>query len=181
MVRYMREPPSPGQLFTDPHAEITGLRILSRWLAAQLLDSAIFRAIAATDRLTVLLQARAGEPFTVTRGGAFRYPTFTPDDLRRLNRMYETRSEWTNLRALATNPLLVFMRQARHEFTHGHRLPFELHGERFRASVKSVEDVAGIDAQDHVALVLAMYDAILRPAVELTERLLAEAARDQSD
>lgn len=178
MVRNIREPPSPGQLFLDPHSEMAGHRILSRWVAAQLLDSAIYRAISASDRIGVLLQARAGEPFTVNRAGAVRYPTFTPDDLRKLNDHYEGRPEWNKLRGLATNPLFVFLREARHQFTHGRRLPLELHGEKFRSSVSSPEDVVGIDANDHIALVLALYDAVLRPAVELTERLLAAPPAD---
>lgn len=172
IMRYIREPPSPGQLFFEPHTEMAGSRILSRWLAAQLLDSALYRAVAASDRLTVLLQARAGRPFTVTKAGGLRYPTFTPSDLRKLNEHYEGRAEWRELREVATNPLFVFVREARHEFTHGLRLPFELHGEKVRASVADPLDVAGIDVDDHVALVLALYDGVLRPAVELTEQLL---------
>ena len=175
LVGYMRHPPDPGGLFHDLHSVIAGNRILSRWLAAQLLDSALYRAIAAGDRLVVLLQARAGVPFERKKKGAFRYPTFTPEDLRPLNSFYRGRPEWSELRTLATNPLFQFIRDARHSFTHGRRLPSELHGERFVSYASDSGDVAGIDAGDHVALVLAVFDAVLRPAVQLTDGLVASS------
>ena len=83
---------------------MSGSRIVSRWLAAQLLDSAIYRAIAATDRLAVLLHASAGVAFTRTKAGEALYPAFTSDDLQKLNPCYGTRPEWRDLRELAVNP-----------------------------------------------------------------------------
>ena len=51
--RYAREPPNAAELFEDPHRQIAGGRILSRWFAAQLIDSALYRGIAACDRLAI--------------------------------------------------------------------------------------------------------------------------------
>jgi hypothetical protein len=174
---YFRDPPSPGEFFREPHVKISGGRILSRWLAAQLLDSALFRAVAATDRLAVLLHACAGLEFPRRKAGEPRYPTFTADDLRKLNAYYETEPEWRELREIAVNPLLTFVRSARNQFTHARRLPTELHGDRFITYISDSPDVAGIDVADHVGLVLAMFDAILRPAVQATGKILASRAR----
>jgi hypothetical protein len=71
---YFRDPPPPSQFFREPHAKMSGSRVLSRWLAAQLLDSALYRAVAATDRLAVLLQARAGVAFPGRRGASRATP-----------------------------------------------------------------------------------------------------------
>ncbi len=59
LSRYMREPPSPAQLLSSPYVEVSGGRILSDWFAGQLLDSALVREVAASDRLATLLWTRA--------------------------------------------------------------------------------------------------------------------------
>jgi hypothetical protein len=172
MSRYMREPPSPDEFLRDPYVEFSGHRIVSDWFAGQLLDSALVREVAASDRLATLLWTRAGLPLHVTRRGRERRPTFTPDDLSALNGAYGDRPEWRELRDLATNPLFAFAKGLRDDFTHARRLVSELHGEEYR-SYGDEPGVAGVDAGDHLAIVLAIYDAVLRPAVRLTGELLA--------
>jgi hypothetical protein len=173
LARYMREPPSPADFLRSPHEEIAGQRILSRWFAGQLLDSALVREVAASDRLATLLWTRAGLPLRVTKKGREARPAFTPDELRELNEFYEHRPEWPQLRALAANELFTFAKGLRDDWTHGRRLVSELHGEEYR-SYGNEPGVAGVDAAEHLAIVLAIYDAILRPAVEITGELLAE-------
>jgi hypothetical protein len=170
--RYMREPPGPAEFLHAPHVEVAGGRILSRWFAGQLLDSALVREVAASDRLATLLWTRAGLPLRVTRGGREHRPAFTPDELRELNAFYSHRTEWKELRALATNDLFKFAKGLRDDWTHARRLVSELHGEEYR-SYGHEPGVAGVDAADHMAIVLAIYDAILRPAVQLTGELLS--------
>jgi len=77
MLNYAREPPGPDQLISNPHQQISGARTLSRWFGAQLIDGALFRGIAACDRLGILLHCRAGRSFETLSGGRTRAPGFT--------------------------------------------------------------------------------------------------------
>jgi hypothetical protein len=109
----------------------------------------------------------------VTKKGREHRPAFTPGELREVNAFYEHRPEWPQLRALAANELFAFAKGLRDDWTHGRRLVSDLHGEEYR-SYGTEPSVAGVNAADHLAIVLAIYDAILRPAVEFTGDLLAE-------
>ena len=71
----LRSPPNAAEVFDDPHKQIAGGRILSRWLAAQLIDSALYRGSAACDRLAILLRCRAGLPVELAKRGERRQPT----------------------------------------------------------------------------------------------------------
>ena len=42
LLDFLRSPPNAAEVFNDPHKQIAGGRILSRWLAAQLIDSALY-------------------------------------------------------------------------------------------------------------------------------------------
>jgi hypothetical protein len=173
LARYMREPPSPADFLRSPHEKIAGRRILSRWFAGQLLDSALVREVAAADRLATLLWTRAELPLRVTKKGREHRPAFTPEELRELNGFYEHRPESSQLRELAANKLFAFAKGLRDDWTHGRRLISELHGEEYR-SYGNEPGVLAVDAADHLGIVLAIYDAILRPAVGLTGELLAD-------
>jgi hypothetical protein len=180
LQRYAREPPNAAELFDDPHRQIAGGRILSRWVAAQLIDSALYRGIAACDRLAILLRCQAGLPVRVTKSGERRQPTFTPDSLKELRATYATVPEWENLRELARNPLFDFVRQERNGFTHARRRPSELHGERATVygtqgdGPEHIEPV--MDAQTHYAMAPAFYNEVLVPAIELTRALVVASA-----
>jgi hypothetical protein len=173
LSRYMREPPSPADFLRSPHEEIAGHRILSRWFAGQLLDSALVREVAESDRLATLLWTRAGLPLRVTKKAREHNPAFTPKELRELNACYQHRPEWSQLRALAANKLFTFAKGLRDDWTHGRRLISELHGEEYR-SYGNEPGVVGVSAADHLAIVLAIYDTVLRPAVKLTGELLTD-------
>lgn len=87
LKRYAVEPPSADELFNNPHQQIAGARMLSRWFAGQMIDSAVYRGIAACDRLAILLRCQAGLPIE-TRGDRRHQPAFTRDSLRKLDPTY---------------------------------------------------------------------------------------------
>jgi hypothetical protein len=180
LQRYMREPPGPPDLFADPYEEISGDRVLGDWFAAQLLDSALFRALAACDRLAILLWVRAGRDIKTTKRGRERHPAFTPPYLDLLARNYGEQAEWPELRALADNELFTFTKELRDGFTHSRRLVSELHGERVVAYAME-PPMRGVEASEHRALALAFYDVILRPAIGLSGVLLRTAPSAAAD
>lgn len=177
---YARPPPNAATLFDDPHRQIAGGRILSRWFAAQLIDSALYRGIAACDRLAILLRCQAGEPIAVTQKGERRQPAFRRADLKLLERSYAAIPQWPTLVELTVNPLYDYIKQQRNGFTHEGRAPAELHGGP--PLVYGTQDegagevVAPMDAATHYALAPAFYNVVLRPAVELTATIVATAA-----
>ncbi len=117
-------------------------------------------------------------PLQVTKRGEERWPAFTPERLRELNPSYGERPEWPELRALATHKLFTFAKGLRDDFTHARRLVSELHGEEYRSYGRELP-VAAVDWGDHLAIVLAIYDVILRPAVRLTGELLSQTPAQQ--
>lgn len=179
--RYFRTVPEPGHLFTDPYQEIAGHRILGRWFAGQLLDSAMFRGLAVCDRLTIMLWVRADLPSSKWQ------PAYRPKYLKSLRSRYAGRDGWDDFIALESNELFVFARDMRDGFTHHRRVPSNLHGDV--AVVYAGEPVtagqAVLSASDHLAMTLALYDAILRPFVAAAAKLIAagpvlRAARRES-
>lgn len=174
LQRYMREPPSPPELFSSPYEQISGNRVLGDWVAAQLLDSALFRSIAACDRLAILLWLRAGRSLGATKGGRLRHPSFTRGYLDVLAADYGARSEWDELRKLSENERFAISKELRDGFTHSRRFASELHGEQV-VSYAGGSPMRALDAGDHQALALAFYNVILRPAVELVGGLLEAA------
>jgi hypothetical protein len=178
--RYGREPPSPAELFARPHQQIAGNRILSRWFAAQLLDSALYRGIAACDRLAIMLRCRAGLSVERTKAGEPRQPSFGPSALRELDHVYGKIPHWKMLHELASHVFFDFIKQERNGFTHERRRPSELHGER--AVVYGSEGpgpqevVPALDAGNHYALAPAFYNEILRPAIEASRTVLVVSA-----
>lgn len=172
LVAFMREPPLATELFRDPHQEMTGLRILSRWAAGQMIDSALIRGVAACDRLATLLWARAERPLPRTRAGLARLPTFTPRQLAELDDAYDQRAEWGELTGIAASEFYETVRRLRNGFTHERRTYSELHGERIVSS-SGGPTYEGIDAGLHLAFGPAFAAEVLRPAVEHTGRLLA--------
>jgi hypothetical protein len=168
--RYAISPPNAARLFEDPHQEIAGGRILSRWFAAQLIDSALYRGIAACDRLAILLRCRAGLPVALTKRNERRQPSFSRGAMKQLEPSYAEYGAWPALRDLAGGQLLEFMRQERNGFTHERRRPSELHGERamvYGSTRDGPQDLVGVmNAQTHYALAPAFYNEVLVPAIE---------------
>lgn len=178
--RYSREPPSPAELFARPHQQIAGHRILSRWFAAQLLDSALYRGIAACDRLAIMLRCQAGLPVERTKAGEPRQPSFGSSALMEFDAMYALIPDWEKLLQLASHAFFDFIKQERNGFTHERRRPCELHGERAvvygSEGPGSEEVVAALDAGGHYALAPAFYNEILRPAIEASRTVVVVSA-----
>jgi hypothetical protein len=176
MQRYAREPPNPQQIFVEPHQQIAGGRILSRWFAAQLIDSALYRGVAACDRLAILLRCRAGLPVETTKRGERRQPSFTAAAMKDIGAVLGTTADWDALCALTSNPLFDFTKQLRNGFTHERRTPSELHGERgivYGALDGTDEEFApAMDASTHYALAPAFYNEVLIRAVEHTRTVI---------
>jgi hypothetical protein len=174
--RYFREIPPPSELFSEPHSALSGSRILSRWFAGQLLDSALYRTVAAADRLAILLWTRAAVPLDEGRDRPI-HPAFRRRYLERLARHYNRSSSWAPLLEFVDQPLFATAKNLRDGFTHSQRIASQLHGDQeviYGAEYAAGEaPIAAITAADHMALGLAAYDAVLRPLVRLTADLLA--------
>jgi hypothetical protein len=177
---YSREPPSPAELFARPHQQIAGNRILSRWFAAQLLDSALYRGIAACDRLAIMLRCEAGLPVERTKAGEPRQPSFGSSALRELDDVYGVIPDWKRLHELAGHVFFDFIKQERNGFTHERRRPSELHGERavvYGSDGPGPEEVVpALDAGSHYALAPAFYNEILSPVIEASRTVLVVSA-----
>lgn len=181
---YASRPPSPSELFSDPHQQITKQRILSRWFAAQLIDSALYRGVAACDRVAILLRCQASLPVARTRRGDRRQPSFSSADLAELDRAYAECADWEKLRGLAVHDLYQFVKQERNGFTHERRRPSELHGERRMAYGPMGEEVLvqGMDAQTHYAMAPAFYNLVLLPAIKIAgDAILSSAGFTRED
>lgn len=173
----MREPPSPSALATDLHQGISGKRELSRWLAGQLLDSALLRAVAALDRVAAMLHLCAGLPLETARDGSARMPAFNAGDLGRVRPAYNRQPQSDALFEVVDHPVYQLLKRFRNGNTHQRRWPSELHGERTvlywddgpatEGGVSGPRWVEGLSAQDHFAVSLAVWNLVLRPAVEL--------------
>jgi hypothetical protein len=185
MRRYAVEPPNAAELFENPHQQIAGGRMLSRWFGAQLIDSALYRGVAACDRLAILLRCQAGLPVVVTKAGERRQPAFTPGWMKDLVAHYEAVADWPALRDLSANPFFEFIRQERNGFTHERRRPSELHGET-AIVLGAVDDgpqqtVPAMDPQSHYALAAAFYNEILIPALSLSRSVITTTAKGSGE
>jgi hypothetical protein len=178
MRRYARDPPSPSILFENPHRQIAGGRIFSRWVAGQMIDSALYRGVAACDRLAIMLHCRSGEPLQQNARGELRAPSFRRDDLKPLERYFGSRPAWADVRELAVHHFLAFVKEERNGFTHHRRRPTELHGEKgivYGSSSEGPEAlVPAMDAGTHYAIAPAFYNELLLPAIEATRLTLVD-------
>jgi hypothetical protein len=177
--RYFREVPSPEELFHNPYAEISGNRILGRWFAGQLLDSVLYRTVASSDRLAILLWTRAELPLEARRDGQPIHPAFRRRYLDQLADRYSQQPAWEELVGFLDYPLFETAKNLRDGFTHSRRIASQLHGDDLVVYAsdyaRGAVPVEAIDAADHLALGLAGYDAILRPLVRLTGELLSNS------
>ena len=179
-------PPSPSQLTTALHREILGHRHLSRWLAAQLLDSAILRCLSSLDRVATMLHVRAGMPIDKGADGSPRTPSFSIAELRAMRSAYEGHPSWPALRDIPRHDMYKFIKRYRDGTVHHRRWPSELHGEAtlsyWDAGASTDEGYAperryeGLSAQNHIGLTLATWNHVLRPAVEAGGMLVTPAS-----
>jgi len=178
LAPYYAPLPFPASLVIEPHKTMAGGRVLSLWFAGQMLDSALFRVVAALDRLAIILWCSASLPFESAHGRV-RYPAFRPTDLAKLAGSYSSPS-FGQLEHLAHHPLFELLLRVRHGFTHSSRPPSELHG-HYRLAydvggpVESDRITQAIDRETHMAILLATYNEILRAAVHACSECLSAA------
>lgn len=182
IANYMRPPPPPSRLTSDLHCTMAGHRQLSRWLAAQLLDSATLRSLSCLDRVATMLHLRAGLAIRKQADGRPRLPSFNRPELRTLESYYESGSAWKPFEGVLDNPIYGLIKQVRDGTVHQRRWPSELHGEPWIAYWDAGAQLGptrgplrvdeGLTAADHVALLRGTWAEVVRPVVELGGRLL---------
>lgn len=180
---YAAAPPSPSLLAKHLHSPMSGGRHLSRWLAGQLLDSAMLRSLSVLDRVTTLLRIRAGLGIHTRSDGSYRLPSFNKHELKALSATYAANSAWAPLKAVCSGELFQFIKRYRDGAVHQRRWPSELHGESTvtywdpgapREDGEPVEyQSQGMSASDHIGLNLATWKLVLRPAVEAGGALIS--------
>jgi hypothetical protein len=135
------------------------------------------------DRIVTMLHLRAGLSVKKRRDGTPRLPSFTRQGLGLLRPAYEKQSAWSEFTAILDNPVYELIKRFRDGMVHHRRWPFELHGES-RVSYWDAGGLAvdgggpeqiyeGLRAQDHVAVLVATWNEVIRPTVELGGRLLS--------
>jgi hypothetical protein len=179
-------PPSPSQLTTALHREILGHRHLSRWLAAQLLDSAILRCLSSLDRVATMLHIRADLPIERRADGSPRPPGFSIAELKAMRASYEGHPSWQALRDVARHDMYKFIKGYRDGTVHHRRWPSELHGEAslsYSDAGASTDEAypperryEGLSAQNHIGLTLGTWNHVLRPAIETGGLLVARGS-----
>jgi hypothetical protein len=187
LMSYAAPPPAPTALLRSLHQPMSGYRYLSRWLAAQLLDSAILRALSCMDRVVAMLHLRAGLAVKKRKDGTLHLPAFTRQDLRVLRSVYEQQSAWGEFKAILDHPVYGLIKRFRDGMVHHRRWPSELHGESqvsyWDAGGLAVDGggpeqvYQGLRAQDHVALLAATWNEVIGPTVELGGRLLSPPSK----
>jgi hypothetical protein len=176
LLRETSAPPSPVQLYLDPHVEMSGHRIMSDWFSGQLLDGALVRAVAACDRLATMLWTRAEVPIETTKAGKERRPAFRTPVPRELRDKYAGAPGWDDVVALASDKRFDLTKDLRDDFTHARRLESALHGEQFTVLAQDQELVQGVDGAEHLTIVLDFYNEVLRPATAATGVVLESRA-----
>jgi hypothetical protein len=176
-------PPSPSLLTRDLHHAMSGDRHLSRWLAGQLLDSALLRTLSALDRVATMLHIRAGLNIPTRKDGSPRLPAFGKEELRAIRLAFADHEALQELRALAAHDLYRFVKRYRDGTVHHRRWPSELHGEATLAywdagaprtgTHPPERRYEGLTAAEHVAMTLATWNLVLLPAVHAGGRLLS--------
>lgn len=176
-------PPSPSLVTTDLHRPMSGDRHLSRWLAGQLLDSAMLRTLSALDRVATMLHIRAGLEISTRKDGSPRLPAFGKEELRAIRLALGDHEALQELRALSAHDLYRFVKRYRDGTVHHRRWPSELHGEATLAywdagaprsgTPPPERRYDGLTAAEHVAMTLATWNLVLLPAVHAGGRLIA--------
>ncbi len=165
LTPYLAPIPAPSTLFTTPHIGFAGERFLSLWFAGQLIDAGLVRVVAALDRVAIVLWSSAGMPIPVSQRTS--HPAFRPTYLRRLAGVYST-NEFGAVLKLTEHELYGVLVSVRNGFTHSRRIISELHG-HYRVAYESTDPrgvvTQAIDKRTHMAILLACYNEVLRPAV----------------
>jgi hypothetical protein len=165
------------QHFDDPITPIAGHRVLAGWYTAQLLDSALARAIAALDCVAVLLWSAARIPPITDRQGRLILPTFCEEDLEVVGSHYCSSPMWLSLFTLTEHSSIQMVRPYRNGFIHQRRAPMELHGGQ-EVSIRFGGDraVPPIGAQRQLAIVKDFYSEILHAAITRANEVLSKTS-----
>lgn len=178
LTPYFAPTPDPCTLFTQPHVRFAGDRVLSQWFAGQLIDASLVRVVAALDRVAIILWSSAGMPIPVDKHTS--HPAFRPFYLRQLADHY-SESDLAPIVKLTEHDLYRVLVSVRNGFTHSKRIMSELHG-HYRVAYESADPrgvvTQAIDKRTHLAILLACYNEVLRPAVERTSDCLALAPKN---
>lgn len=182
LANYVRLPPPPSQLLSTPHQIVSANRHLSRWTAAQSLDSAMLRLLAALDRIAGLLFIRTGKEIPKKKDGTLRLPGFNRDTMMELRGAFAHHQDWPAFRQLLQHPIFKVAKRYRDGTIHHRRWPSELHGESelaywdagsANAATREPEERhEGLSAQDHLGLLLAAWDLVLQPTALLGGSLM---------
>ncbi|MGH9242981.1 MAG: hypothetical protein ACRD29_01420 [Acidimicrobiales bacterium] len=174
---YGDQPPPPDEFFSDPHQHF-GTRVLSTWLAGQLLDASMFRSVAVLDRVMTLLWCRAGLPLR-TRRGRERLPSFTPATLNDpgIQTFYD-HAALQELAAVQAHELFGITRLLRNGFTHGRRGHFETAGERLTSYETEAERIVvkGGTPETQINLAVGFFAVLVCPSLEVARQLLSPDA-----
>jgi hypothetical protein len=183
LLPFAQPPPPPSVLVRDPHRRISGHRHLSRWIGAQLLDSAALRSLAVLDRVITLLHLRAGLALPTRKDGTIQYPGFSLAVMKGLRPHFEGHTAWSDFEGLLQDEYYKLIKRFRDGAVHQRRWPAELHGEPDASywGLGSGQEgegpaperrVGGLDAQSHHALLLATWDQVISRAISLGSQLL---------
>jgi len=178
LTPYFAPTPGPHTLFTQPHVRLAGDRVLSQWFAGQLIDASLVRVVAALDRVAIILWASAGMPIPVGKGTS--HPAFRRFYLRQLAGHYPD-TDLTQVLKLTEHELYRVLVSVRNGFTHSKRIMSELHG-HYRVAYEAADPrgvvTQAIDKRTHLAILLACYNEVLRPAIGLASDCLAVPRKD---
>lgn len=170
----------PSALTDRLHQRMGPDRYLSRSFAGQLLDGALVKSVTCADLLATLvhLAARVPLPRRDARGH-LRLPALSAGFIAQVGPAFQGQGAWSGLEEAAKSDLLTWARGIRNGQVHQRRWPSILHGERKVAyawddpggQYRSV-DYTGLTAQQHVALLLALWNDVLAPAAEAASLLV---------
>lgn len=178
--------PRPASLWDNPHQHMSHHRVLSLWLSAQMVDSAVVRILAALDRLATALHfalSASASPKLPERRGVTMFPTFDADQIERMAYRYGDSPEIKTLRKIAQAPLMSAGREMRDFFIHRGRWRSAGHSAGARSTLEGIQHP--LREHEHLALGAALFDQVLRPGVEAGAALLvrrrAELGFDPDD
>lgn len=166
----LEDRPLLTQLFSEPATPLAGHRMLAGWFAAQLIDSALMRSIAALDCIAVLLWSAAGRSFKKDSGNNLLLPTFCQFDMKIIDDEYGSNPAWPSLYQLTEHSSLQLVRPYNRGFAHRRRMPMQLHGGAEPNAIFGGEDAAPtLSVQDQLAMVVDFYRDVLCVATNLAD------------
>ena len=171
--------PRPAALWENPHQHMSHHRVLSLWLSAQMVDSAVVRILAALDRLATALHfalSASEGPELRQRRGVPMLPIFDADQIERMAYRYGESPEIKTLRKIAQAPLTSAGRDMRDFFIHRGRWRSAGHSATALSTLEGIQHP--LHEHEHLALGAALFDQVLRPGVEAGAALFVRRRAD---